>query len=545
MAQHRRTHESKYKDFDIGTGPYLARVISHFDPTYMGNLEVTLLRKSGNAMGEDTQTFIVRYASPFFGYTSLEYAGNISGEANTHDGYDDTQKSYGMWMVPPDVGVTVMVMFIDGDPSQGYWLGCVPDNYTNRMVPGIAASEPAMFEMDSADKAKYDPKTPMPVAEINRRRNATEGREKDPRKIKKPTHPIVEHLYAEGLLEDDVRGVTSASARRDSPSMVFGISSPGPLDKTGKKGLIGTRDHNARNWVSRLGGTQFVMDDGNTTMNRKGHPSTTPMEYVADPDGLRNMPKDELFRVRTRTGHQLLFHNSEDLIYIANSRGTAWIELTSDGKIDIFASDSVSIHTQNDFNFYADRDFNLEVGRNINMKANTGRMQIEVATDYNLEIGNNGMITLKDGDLDINTSTDVRIEQGGNLDIKSGGYHHETCEGDHHTKATGNIVEESAENHTKASGDIVNKGSKVHMQGKEAQTAEPASPAEKVKPLPLHVNDKTGPEYDWKESRYQYVPPPKQEFQSIMKRIPMHEPWARKENLDPMNVKPDKTDREG
>ncbi|MFM6199336.1 MAG: hypothetical protein ACKPE1_09375, partial [Dolichospermum sp.] len=65
----------------------------------------------------------------------------------------------------------------------------------------------------------------------------------------------------------------------------------------------------------------FVMDDG-------------------DKDG-----QNELVRIRTRTGHQILLHNSADLIYIANAKGTAWVELTSNGKIDIFAQDSVSIHT--------------------------------------------------------------------------------------------------------------------------------------------------------------------------------------------------------
>ena len=33
-------------------------------------------------------------------------------------------------------------------------------------------------------------------------------------------------------------------------------------------------------------------------------------------DGKRELPHNELFRVRTRTGHQILLHNTEDLIYI-------------------------------------------------------------------------------------------------------------------------------------------------------------------------------------------------------------------------------------
>ena len=71
-------------------------------------------------------------------------------------------------------------------------------------------------------------------------------------------------------------------------------------------------------------------------------------------------------RLRTRTGHQILMHNTEDLIYVGNAKGTAWIELSSNGKIDIYARDSISVHTENDLNFTADRDINFQAGREFN-----------------------------------------------------------------------------------------------------------------------------------------------------------------------------------
>jgi hypothetical protein len=40
MAQVKR--ESANKTNDISGGPYLAKIISHLDPTFMGGLEVTL-----------------------------------------------------------------------------------------------------------------------------------------------------------------------------------------------------------------------------------------------------------------------------------------------------------------------------------------------------------------------------------------------------------------------------------------------------------------------------------------------------------------------
>jgi hypothetical protein len=62
-------------------------------------------------------------------------------------------------------------------------------------------------------------------------------------------------------------------------------------------------------------------------------------------------------------------HNSEDLIYIGNAKGTTWIELTSNGKIDIYAKDSISVHSENDINFTADRDINLTAKRNLNINS--------------------------------------------------------------------------------------------------------------------------------------------------------------------------------
>jgi hypothetical protein len=166
---------------------------------------------------------------------------------------------------------------------------------------------------------------------------------------------------------------------------VFGISTPGPIDKKGPRGKVGKFEHAINEaFISRVGGSSFVMDDGDDKFLRKKSPSEGPPEYAAveqdETDGDVYRPHNELLRFRTRTGHQILLHNTEDLIYIGNARGTTWIELTSDGKIDIFAQDSISVHSKNDLNFYADRDINMEAGRNFNLKV-AERHQTEVGKD--------------------------------------------------------------------------------------------------------------------------------------------------------------------
>ena len=502
---------------DIGTGPYLAKVISHLDPSFMSGLEVTLLRDQANKQGDENQTYFVKYTTPFYGSTAYEFMGK---NKENDQAFFDTQKSYGMWFVPPDIGVTVMVVFVDGNPSEGYFIGCIPSRFSNHMIPAIGGTQ--TVDISPADKTKYATSQPLPVAEVNRKANDLNNSTAVD-KIKRPVHPIADRFLEQGTLEDDVRGVTTSTVRRDVPNMVFGISTPGPLDKRAgsAKKFIGREQSKSPTPVAvgRLGGTQFVMDDGDDRYQRKKPASEGPVEYADILEGEKgdpNIPYNEYFRVRTRTGHQILMHNSEDLIYIGNARGTTWIELTSNGKIDIFAEDSVSIHTKNDFNFYADRDVNIEAGRNINLKASatfskgadkdeggsdSGRIHLNSKHDFKLIVGANGYITTTQN-LNIGTGIANYFTAGGNTNILSGGVHYETA-------------------------------GTIHMNGPAATPATPATE------LSVHKNLLTDKNEDWAKTKYQ-----KGTMESIMKRIPQHEPWALHENQAPTFLTPPSTDRE-
>lgn len=481
MAEDTRLSDSEAAESK--PGPFLAKIVSHLDPTYMGVLEVQLLREVGNDDDTEGQLRTVKYLSPFYGVSSIDFVGDDP------DDYNNTQKSYGMWMVPPDVGTLVLCLFVDGDPRKGYWIGCVPDENMNFMVPGNAATKFVVDETKETEEER------VPVAEYNK---VIQGSTIDPTKILKPETPFAKILQDQGLLKDDIRGITSSSARREIPSAVFGISTPGPVDKQpgAKKGKIGKKEHRIANaFVSRLGGSSFVMDDGDDKFLRKKSAGEGPPEYVAveqdEEDGDVTIPHNELIRLRTRTGHQILLHNSEDLIYIGNARGTTWIELTSNGKIDIYAKDSVSIHTQNDLNVTADRDINFTAGRNINLNAGTDINQT-AASNWNVKIGADGKLTAG-GALDLKSGADTKLTAGGGLDIKSGGASKWTAGGDASIGGANLILS----------------GGKIDLNGPAAPTAAAAADA----PAAAKAN-----------------------------RIPQHEPWNGHENLDPLAHKPTKTE---
>lgn len=359
-------------------GLHLARVVSIGDPTYMGRFFVQLLREVNSDDSFQGQGIPVHYMSPFYGVTNQKYLGE------SPDVYNETQKAYGMWMVPPDPGQVVLCFFEDG---KGYWLGCVLDEFMNFAIPGIAATKFVTPESKQTNKER------VPVAEYNKKIRGSST--KDPTNLLKPAHLIELNFDAQGLLEDDVRGITTSSARRDMPSMVFGISTPGPIDKGGKTGPVGVKEYKvAAHKVSRLGGSTFVMDDGDAAWERKKPPWEDVPDYGELGQGDPKRPHNELFRLRTRTGHQILLHNSEDLIYIGNSRGTCWIEMSSDGKLDIYAKDSINIRTEQDFNFYAGRDMNLEIERNFNIKVKK-EMHTHVLKDSILIVDENQKVHIK------------------------------------------------------------------------------------------------------------------------------------------------------
>ena len=495
-----RTKASDKKNNLPKPGPYVAKITNYKDPTNMGDLEVVLVAGSVDDPEIQAQTFTVHYLSPFFGYTSVEFEGT-----NPRN-FDDVQKSYGFWMVPPDIGTQVLVIFVDGDPNQGYWIGCIPSTFNNQMVPGIAATKDVYLTPEQ--ELKYGTKN-LPSAEFLKR-NAKQ--QINPSAQQKPVHPFADRLLAQGLLIDDIRGVTSSSARRELPSMVFGISTPGPLDPNGRKGQIGYETKKTVP-ISRLGGSQLVMDDG-------------------DEKGL-----NELLRIRTRTGHQILLHNSSDLIYIANSKGTAWIELTSDGKIDIFAEDSISIHTKNDFNFMADRDINLEAGRNIRVKANQD-MDLNVVGNSNLIVNGSYKVAIE-GSMDETVVKDYKFTTGNNFQILATKKFIATAGADMNLSSVGDMKQSTgASFNIGASGNLLVTAAKIHLNGPAAAAATAATLAAMPTPLPNHNLPNRIGDAEWTNGNFYKS----DDLVSIMKRVPTHEPWDHHENINPDQFKPASTD---
>ena len=549
-------------------GVYLGRVVNHLDTTFMGGLEVEILKGSGG--GNFREYVQCKYASPFFGQTP--YSG-----LTRNNTYESTQKSYGFWAVPPDVGTQVLVLMPEGSYGDAYWVGCVPDTGMNFMTPGYAGTT-------LNDK---NPSAALPVGEYNKKTVAGDG--KNVTSIVKPASTLQqERLQTSGLETDWVRGTNTSSARREAPSMVFGISTPGPQDRAGPTHRYGPANQGSQINApyNRLGGSSFVMDDGDMSLLRKTSAKEGAPEYAnreqGDRSGDDTIPANELVRLQTRSGHQILLHNSEDLIYIAHGSGNSWIEMTANGKIDIYAADSVSIRSENDLNFTAERDINFTAARNINMVADQN-YKLRVAENLDTRSKNqkiwveedahqivtkkyyqqqetlfvttdqDGNITTK-GNLEIYTEFNSKIYSGQKYDVNAGQEIRINADADSISLKAGNNIALQCPQTASVLGNIVTlQGRNINTNASSGLTLTgqniglgPAATITTGRDINLGAVSAGPParNADDPEIAIEAEVPEEAEKAFYTKRVPGHEPWPDHENLNPGTYSPDDTEVE-
>jgi hypothetical protein len=176
---------------------------------------------------------------------------------------------------------------------------------------------------------------------------------------------LAEQLKTQGLVQDTIRGTTSSSARRESPSQVFGISTPGRIKSNSRTPNIGLEGIPVA--VDRTIGHSFVMDDGDVSN------------------------ENQLIRLRTASGHQLLMHDTEGVVYIANGSGKAFIEMEKDGTISIFSDAGINLRSGGDFNIHSDTNMQFHAKGSIKF---TAEQNVNLnAEQYVYVMGENGVLT--------------------------------------------------------------------------------------------------------------------------------------------------------
>ena len=92
-------------------------------------------------------------------------------------------------------------------------------------------------------------------------------------------------------------------------------------------------------------------------------------------------------RLRTALGNQILMDDTNGIIYVINSKGTAWVELAENGSVHVFSDENINMRATKNINVRADEYLNLEGGLGVNINAGvysekTGDIQINAAVSY-------------------------------------------------------------------------------------------------------------------------------------------------------------------
>ena len=477
---------------DLDFGVYMGEVIVRpKDATHSGRITVyvPMLSKDRN---DPAGYFHCYWSSPFAGTTpSAKIGENIAD-------YQDTMKTYGMWMVPPDPGNFVLMCFADGKKKMPVIIGCMFPDQMQYMVPGNAAGP------------TYGANMNLPVAEKNKLDEDLDHGNKSQRPL---NNIITESILNQGLIKDQIRGTTTASARRESPSQVFGILTPGPDNRNLKTGK--------NDGTNRRGGHSFVMDD--------------------------NMEQRHI-RLRSALGNQILLDDTNGLIYIINRDGTAWVELDEAGSVNVYSNENLNIRAKQDINIRADNNLNLEGGVNVNISAGV----LEEGEGPDGSSGPYGDVKIQSGNAienyTINRFKVFTKDPGSAIEHASKGQIRNFSESQMHILSQAEIfMSTNADMHVKSGGTMNQQaggrnniiGSTVHLNdGGSASQAEQASIVERIAPtIHTDVSDQN-PEFEYEEGNVSEDtnplptdgdrPPPDPDTSNIASILPIVttvEPW--------------------
>jgi hypothetical protein len=357
--------------------PLFGVVKDNIDPIRSGRLRVYVSDMGGTDPDDSNSWVTVNYMTPFYGLT--EGTGDKTGYGT----YLQNSVSYGMWTSPPDVGTTVICIFVNGDPNYGYWIGCVPEPEALFMVPANGSTETAVLNESEANS--YGGAKKLPVTNINTNNDAINESPTFYDEPKPVNSYLAGVLNQQGLIRDTIRGTIGTSAQRESPSRVgWGVNTPGrPIyeggftDETIAEAATSGEQQSSLKITSRRVGHSIVMDDGDL------------------------LGRDQLVRIRSSLGHQILMSDDGQCLFIIHANGQSWVELGKEGTIDMYATNSVNIRTQGDLNLHADNNINMHAKKDFNLYAENVAVNSDKKTDFRIgtdySIQSLGKYTLKVG----------------------------------------------------------------------------------------------------------------------------------------------------
>ena len=332
--------------FDVGR-IYIAEVMDTRNCNRAGEIKVWVL--SSNLPKDDSEKWLTAsYASNFYGTSPYE--------ANDIKEFEYSPVSFGAWFPMPFVGNKVFIFYPAGagENVNPYWFACPVNPRMNSMIPGIPS--------------QYFGEGKEPLTEMNDKMSDNVSAMRGVSLIKREEgravyKPLKNALEKQGLTNDNIRGYSTAGSQREAPSMCYGFLTPLGNSFTMDDGW--SEDDSKQTWKMGTENREMRGQDGYLCTQR---------EYAK-----RN---NAGFRFRTRNGTQLWI-GDEGNIYAINADGSAWCEISEDGKLHGYAQKSVDIACDGDINLKSKKKIRMEADEGFVFKT-SGDMSIESAGNINI-----------------------------------------------------------------------------------------------------------------------------------------------------------------
>ena len=347
--------------------PYImeGQVVATDDPDQMGRVKVWVPSLDGENFSIDSLPW-ADYASPFCGFT-------VDYPAGGHPVKNASHAAYGFWAIPK-IGATVLVFCLNANQMTRYYFASTLRLHRNRSLP----------------------------AGRNTDFNGNLGPFGDAGDGKGNLNPI-QPAY-DNLREQFQNNVDSPQAI--SRGFYERQVAQGKYEKDGAEGY-------AKNPAD------------NSYLDPQTYCLVTPGRHALI---MQDDPKFSRLRLKTAEGHQIIFDDANERIYVSTSKGKSWIEMDADGHVHVFAAESLSMRAGKDINFFADGDFNVEAEGSINMKANEGDFKLNTGGSVHIKSAGD-VLQSACGNFDIDSEKSIHLTSSIDLDMYSGGSIAQTAAG--------------------------------------------------------------------------------------------------------------------
>ena len=400
-------------------GIVVATVKANTHPTRQGILMVFIDAPGDkSAVTHTSQWRQVKYAPPFYSRTDARAGNNFIGVKNTA----------GMVYPAPDIGSKVLCAFPDSQTTDGFWFACLPDTYMMQALP-----ESSISSNIEEGKTGRGNETTKDLVRHKDEQGKLKGAALDftdhdegPNDVStlsnflKPKRALdtltQTKLKLQGIDQDEIRGLTSSTYMRETPSELFGITTKGrKLDQKGIDIAQRTDIHTALKSGFTLGGEEFGLSKADSDVVEGKVARAHGHVFVMDDGDIEG--NNNLIRLRTAGGHQILMHDKENVIYISNSTGTTWIQMDANGQLDIYSKTNINLRSKS-INMHADDSIKMHAGKTIQLVAGSN-IHLEGSNMANLYSEKGPVFVYGGGGVNVKSGKTVNIDASSTMNLKA------------------------------------------------------------------------------------------------------------------------------